>query len=214
MVTLTAEQRKSLATATMRYAGDVREALPYLEKRGITEATARSATLGFVRNPILGHEPARGRLAIPYITDAGPIAINFRCIQDHDCKVIDHHSKYWKPPGARTAIYGVQDYFTGGMTIHLAEGELDRLILRYQLQLPAFGLPGSDAWKPSWKLILKDFNHVVHWSDGDPAGDKMAGKLARELGQTYKQVRLPDGHDVTSLFQLKGIDHMRSLIPK
>lgn len=213
-MSLTAEQRKSLATATMRYAEDVGAALPYLEKRGITEATARSALLGVVKNPILGHEPARGRLAIPYITDAGPVAINFRCIQDHDCKIVDRHSKYWKPPGTRTSIYGVQDYFTESMTIHIAEGELDRLILRYQLQLPAFGLPGADVWKPSWKRILKDFDHVVHWSDGDPAGDKMAGKLAAALGQTYKQVRLPDGHDVTSLFNEKGLDHMRSLIPK
>jgi DNA primase len=214
MAKLTAEQRNSLGIASKRYMADVAEALPYLARRGITEATARYAKLGIVRNPILGHEPARGRLAIPYMTDAGPVAINFRCIKDHDCKVIDKHSKYWKPPGTPSALYGVQDFFTDSMTIHLTEGEFDRLILRYNLQLPTFGIPGVDVWKDSWKKVLKDFDHVVHWSDGDPAGDKMAAKLAKELGQTYKQVRLPDKTDVNSLYVDRGEEYLRSLIPK
>lgn len=213
-MTLSSEQRKSLATATLRYARDIEGALPYLEARGITEAIARSANLGFVRSPILGHGPATGRLAIPYITDSGPVAINFRCIEDHECKLVDKHSKYWRQPGTPMHLYGVHDYFTDSMTLHLTEGEMDRLILRYHLNIPTFGVPGATNWKPSWKKIFKDFDHVVHWSDGDPAGDGMARKLAKELGQTYKQVRLPDGMDVNSLFLDKGVDHLRSMIPK
>lgn len=213
-MTLSAEQRTSLATATRRYAEDIEDALPYLASRGITRATAKSALLGLVKEPILGHRPALGRLAIPYVTDAGPVSINFRCIEDHDCKLIDKHSKYWKPPGTVSRLYGVQDYFTDSLTLHVAEGELDRLILRFNLGLPSFGIPGATNWKPSWRRIFKDFDHVVHWSDGDPAGDGMARKLAKELGQTYKQVRLPDGMDVNSLFLERGEEYMRGLIPK
>jgi hypothetical protein len=211
---LSSEQRQSLASATLRYAKDLDGALPYLEARGITEAIARSENLGFVKSPILGHGPATGRLAIPYITDAGPISMNFRCIEDHDCKLVDKHSKYWKPAGMPSRLYGVQDYFTDSLSLHVTEGELNRLVLRYHLKLPAFGIPGATNWKPSWKRIFKDFDHVIHWSDGDPAGDGMAKKLAKELGQTYKQVRMPDKQDVNSLFLEKGVEHLRSLIPK
>ncbi len=212
-MTLSAEQRKSLETATLRYSADVDGAMPYLEKRGITEAIARSAMLGYVRTPILGHRPAERRLAIPYITDAGPISMNFRCIEDHDCKLIDKHSKYWKPPGMPSRIYGVQDYFTESLTIHVTEGELNRTVLRFIMGLPAFGIPGATNWKPSWKRIFKDFDHVVHWSDGDPAGDGMARKLATGLGQTYKQVRMPDKQDVNSMYVEYGLDYMLRMVP-
>ncbi len=211
---LTAEQRKSLATAVLRYAEDVGPALPYLEARGITEATAKYAMLGYVRNPVMGHEFARGRLAIPYMTDSGPVAVTFRCIEDHDCKVIDGHSKYRKPVGSPTHLYGVQDYFTDSMAIHVTEGEIDRLTLRFNLGLPTFGICGSAMWKTHWNMIFRDFDHVIHWSDGDSSGDKLAGRMAKELGQSYKQVRLPDGTDVNSLYLEKGEEYLRSLIPK
>src|ERR1041385_7580457 len=35
-------------------------------------------------------------------------------------------------------------------------------------QWVAPGTPNATNWKPSWKRIFKDFDHVVHWSDGDP----------------------------------------------
>src|SRR5690348_12694648 len=99
--------------------------MPWLEKRGITKAIESSRHLGVVTQPILGHGPATGRLAIPYVTDAGPVAINFRCLKDHDCKAVDKHSKYWKPAGQETRLYGVQSYFTDELTISVTEGELD-----------------------------------------------------------------------------------------
>src|SRR5690349_19292310 len=97
---LSPEQRRSLEIATLRYAENLDLAMPYLEKRGITRATAKSVMLGVVTDPVLGHAPARGRLAIPYITDAGPVTMNFRCMEDHDCKTVDKHSKYWRQPGS------------------------------------------------------------------------------------------------------------------
>lgn len=214
MSRLSQEQRTSLANATLRYEQEIEGAIPYLEKRGITRATAKSAHLGFVSTPILGHRPALGRLAIPYITDAGPVAINFRCIEDHDCKTIDKHNKYWRPPGSTSHLYGVQDYFTDSLTLHITEGEMDRIILRFVMGLPSMGVPGATNWKPSWRRIFRDFDHVVHWSDGDPAGDGMARKLAKELGQTYKQVRLPDGQDVNSMYLAHGLDYMLGMVPR
>lgn len=211
---LSSEQRKSLEIATLRYMDNIAPALPWLAKRGITEAIAKSRGLGLVKNPILGHGPMTGRLAIPYLTDAGPIAMNFRCLEDHDCKTVDKHSKYRKPAGMETGLYGVQSYFTDGMTMNITEGELDCIVLNDLVHLPAMGVPGSANWKDKWKLIFRDFDHIVIWADSDPAGDNMVKKFMKELGQTCKQVVLPQGEDVNSLYLKHGAGYLRSLVPK
>lgn len=166
-----------------------------------------------MRRPILGHEQMMGRLAIPYLTDAGPVTMNFRCIDNHKCKEVDRHSKYKKPPGMPAALYGVQDYFTNKMTLHVTEGELDRLILKHHANLPVMAIPGATNWKRHWKPIFMDFDHVVLWSDGDVAGDGLARKMAKELGQVFKQVSLPEGHDVNSTFLEWGPEFLRGMIP-
>jgi len=35
------------------------------------------------------------------------VNFNFRCIQNHNCKEVPHHSKYWKRKGSKTNLYGV-----------------------------------------------------------------------------------------------------------
>lgn len=190
------------------------EVASWLERRGITKAIASSRGLGLVKQPILGHGPATNRLAIPYLTDAGPVAMNFRCVQDHDCKVIDNHSKYWKPKGSETRLYGVQSYFTDEMAINVAEGELDAIILSELAGLPAFGIPGSGNWQDQWSLVFKDFDHVLIWADGDPSGKKMFNKFAEKLGQRAKLVELPSGEDVNSLYLKYGAEYLKGLIPK
>lgn len=213
-MTLSAEQRNSLAIATLRYEKDLEEALPWLEKRGITEAIARSRRLGLVKNPIKGDGPFVGRLSIPYITDAGPVSMNFRCILDHDCKAIDKHSKYRKPKGIETRLYGVQDYFNKGLAIHITEGELDTIILSRVVGLPSIGLPGSANWSDHYKYVFKDFDDMYMWCDGDSAGNAMFNKFAKEFGRRIKLVPLPEGEDVNSLYLKRGAEYMRSLVPQ
>jgi hypothetical protein len=140
---LSSEQRKSLELATERYAAEVDQVVPFLAKRMIGKDIALSRGLGFVANPIPEHKPARGRLAIPYFTPAGPVAMTFRCIQDHRCRDIEKHSKYWKPSGQTAVLYGVDDAHKGSLDIHIAEGEIDAIVLSELCGLPALGISGA-----------------------------------------------------------------------
>ena len=210
---LSAERKKSLEFATLQYMEDMDAAtLKWLADRGIDEATARSNGLGLVKRPIPGHNPMTGRLAIPYLTDAGPVAMNFRCLKDHLCKEIPNHSKYRKEKGQESRLYGVQSFFTEESDIHVCEGELDTIIMKDVVHLPAFGIAGAKVWLPQWKLIFSDFDRVFLWSDADEAGDQMLNKWQKELGTRVIHVKLPQGMDVNALYLERGAEYVRSLV--
>jgi len=122
MARLSKSQRELLAKATENYEGNLSEALPYLQNRGITEATARMFRLGFVANPEAGHEPYLGKLAIPYLTPSGVIDIRFRSLNN------DSGPKYLSRPGASTHIYNVQALNNDTDFLVICEGELDTII--------------------------------------------------------------------------------------
>lgn len=219
---LSEEQRLSLEAAVAEYQSNLDEVLPYLDKRGLGRDIAVSERLGFVRNPTIPeHKSGRNRLAIPYLTPAGPVAIVFRCIEDHSCKERDsevkkinkryRHSKYTKPAGTVNGLFGVQSIITADTDIHVTEGEIDRHILHHCVGLPAVGVPGVDNWKPWWTEIFSDFQRVFVWSDGDDAGGTLTGKFVKELGQRVVPIALPPGHDINSLYLEKGADYLRGM---
>lgn len=213
-MSLSSERKSSLEFSTLRYMEDMDQAtLEWLERRGIDADTATSNGLGLVKRPIQGHGPATNRLSIPYLTDDGPIAIKFRCLQDHVCKDVGNgHSKYWYEKGQESRLYGVQSWFTPNQDIHVCEGELDTIILKDVVGLPAIGVPGSTNWQAHWRLVFSDFDHVFMWSDPDGAGQKMIGKWQKELGVKVIQVRLPAGLDVNDTYLKYGADHMREMV--
>jgi len=208
---LSEEQRQSLVLAQEMYSSNLERAIPYLKSRGIDLATASSRGLGFVTEPIKGHKNAKGRLSIPYQTPAGVIGFTFRCIQDHNCKEIDKHSKYWKPGGSPPELYGVLDVFKDTLDIHIAEGEIDTITLSELCSLPALGFPGATNWRPWWKNVLQDFQRVFVWSDPDVGGDSMINKLQKELGRSAIHVQLPEGYDVNALYLERGPEFVRGL---
>jgi len=137
----------------------------------------------------------------------------FRCIADHGgekCKTLGH-SKYWKPKSQAAVLYGVQDAFMDCLDIHIAEGEMDAIILSALCGLPSLGVTGAQYWKPWWTLILKDFRRVFVYADGDEAGRLLADKIQREVGMSVIPILLPDGEDVNSLYLSHGAEHLRSL---
>jgi hypothetical protein len=197
--TLTQEQRLLLENQTSRFQNNLHVAAEYLEARGITEDTAVSARLGVVDEEIHGDaDAAFHRLSIPYSTRSGVVDIRFRCLREHSCGDLGC-PKYLGRPGATLRIYGVEDLVSAGDTIAVAEGELDRLILR-QLGYPAVGLPGAESWKRHWRRLLEDFNRIVVFGDGDTAGHRFIKKMMDEFPQTVEGVQLPEGEDVNSLF--------------
>lgn len=210
MGTLSAEQRKSLARAQEEYSRNLTLAEEYLAARGIDLAAASSAGLGVVVEPIPGNEYMRGRLAIPYMTPAGPVNMTFRCMQPHDCK--EHsHQKYMTWEGLDANLYNVRALDEANSAIAIAEGEVDALSSSLA-GIPCVGISGAEKWKPHWKNVFEDFERIYVWQEGDEAGKRFAKRMSIEVGAI--RVMLPVKEDVNSLWVSTGAEGLRARIRK
>lgn len=209
---LSKEQRRSLERATLAYAKHLGVAAEWLEGRGLDVEHARSKAFGVVVDPIPGHEHLRGRLAIPYLTDAGPVNMNFRCIQDHNCKEISEHAKYKRAKNSPSNLWGVQSVAWADDWIILTEGELDAFTWQ-QIGIPALAAPGAKAWQPHWAHLLEDFSRVYVIREGDDAGKQFWERVSSQVTNTI-MVRLPDGEDSNSLFVSGGAESLIGRIKK
>jgi len=203
-------QRKILEKATRNYQENLPEAIGYLQERGITETTARAARLGVVVSPEPGHEHAINRLSIPYVDKAGVYAIKFRCLVHEDCK--PHGCvKYLGLPGQETSLYSVLDTDSTKDTIHITEGELDRLILTQVFTgEPVVALPGATQWKAHHPYHFSGFERVLIWADGDKAGQDLANRIRKDV-RAAETIALPQGKDVTDMYLEFGADILRQM---
>lgn len=209
MSTLSKEQRRFLERATLQYAEHLDEAAGLLEARGLDLDLARSSGLGVVRNPLPGHEWLEGRLVIPYLTDAGPVNLTYRCMEDHKC---DGHGKYIREKGLPGNLYNVQVIARADEWIAVTEGEIDALTLK-QIGIPAIGIPGVEHWKDHWPHVFEDFSRVYLFEDGDDAGKKLYEKMSYELSNVIR-VKMPNDEDVNSMFRKSGAEYLIGRIKK
>lgn len=212
MAGLSNEQRKLLERATLRYHDHLDEAADALAARGIDLEHARSNVLGVVRDPLPGHEGSEGRLAIPYITDAGPVNMSFRCLRPHKCGEVGC-PKYLMQEKVSTNLYGVQSVTWAKEWIAVTEGEIDCLTLT-QIGIPAVGIPGAKKWEKHWANVFEDFSRVYLFEDGDDAGEELWEAVHHNLNVTTVRVTMEDGEDVNSTFLKRGADHLLSRIRK
>lgn len=226
MPALSKEQRRFLESTAIQYAEHLDDAAEWLAGRGIELEHARFEGLGVVRNPPAAHETFEGRLAIPYITEFGPVNMTFRCLKDHDCKSTVAYTKkdgtevkcgkYLKSPGMESDLYGVRAFDDARDWIGVCEGELDSLILR-QIGIPAVSNPGAKNWNPWWPNVFEDFSRVYVFADADSAGEGMyemfVDRLAR-ASTTVIKVALPRGEDVNSTYQKYGAEAILKRIKK
>ena len=207
------EQKKSLELAVVEYASNVDRVLPYLERRGIGKDIALSRGLGYVETPMIPeHRNGSGRLAIPYITQAGPVGITFRCIKDHKCREVSNHSKYTNPSGQLQLMYGVQSIFSDSLDIGLVEGQIDEITATDLVGIPSVGVPGAKAWKPWWSHILSDFRRVYTFTDGDEAGEQFGRKVQKELGSKAVVLPFPAGEDMNSMYMKFGKEYILEMM--
>jgi hypothetical protein len=203
-------QRRSLERATKEYMRHLGRGVEYLAGRGISEEAAAAAGLGVVVDPLPGHENRIGMLAIPYLTDAGPVNMTFRCMQQHACK--DHgHQKYMTWPKLETNLYHIQSYSGAGDWIAVAEGEIDALTLN-MAGIPAVGISGVDKWQEHWPLVLSDFSRVYFFEDGDDAGKKLGDRLAHEVDPPVIRIKMERNEDVNSWYVKHGAEALRGMI--
>lgn len=209
MSKLSAEQRQLLERATLTYADHLGEAAGWLAARGIDLDHASSIGLGVVRDPLPGHEHLAGRLSIPYLTNAGPVNITFRCTT---CTKCDGHPKYMLQSGLPTSLYGVQTLDHATDWVVVAEGEIDAIIWT-QIGVPAVGVSGAAKWQPHWTNVFEDFSRVYLAEDGDEAGKKLWEKLSSEVPNAIR-MRMPDGEDTNSAFLKWGAEYLIGRIRK
>ncbi len=210
MSALSKEQRRFLERATLQYAEHLDDAAEWLEGRGLDLEFARSRGLGVIRNPPAVHGHMNGRLAIPYLTDAGPVGIIARCIQDHKCSEIPNHDKIAKPKGQGNLLYGVQSLSWAEEWTVQVEGEIDALTWQ-QEGVPAISIPGAKNWKDHWVNILEDFSVIYSVTDGDKAGKELYERLTYEIDLSRTQVikiEMPDGEDSNSMYVKLGGEYL------
>lgn len=199
------ESRKSLAAVIEKYQNQVGEVLPYLAERGITVQAAERFKLGYVTPETDG--PTRGRLAIPYLTAAGPWHVKYRCIEDHNCKDLKH-GKYVYDPGSQQHLFNAPTLLSATRVV-VVEGELDAVAAE-QAGVNAVAYPGADTWQKNrhWRFCFDCVEQVTVVADGDDPGRKAANTVAESIraGITgdVSVIELPDGHDTNSFLVEHG----------
>ena len=200
MQKLSESQRASLWEATSRY----RESLPgspaaeYLESRGIPLTTPFG--LGFVTDPLPGHEMYKGCLAIPYMRwsqwrNWSVAAIRFR-------KLDGTNPKYLTMPGDKARLYNTHALTKYSKDMSITEGEIDAVSAELA-GVPAVGVPGAQMWKPYFRELFMGYRNVNILADGDEAGMDFAKQVAKTLPNA-RIIPMPDGEDVNSLVMSKG----------
>lgn len=213
---LSKEQRQYQERAWEAYSQHLGDAEEWLAGRGLGLEFAASRGLGVVRDPLPGHEPMEGYLAIPYLTRSGPVNMAFRCLQNHNCKEIAGHSKYLKRRGSGVNLYGVLSVAQAEDWIVVTEGEIDALTWQ-SIGVPALAVPGAENWKEHWANLLEDFSRVYLAEDGDNAGKDLWIAMSEHIDQGNTMVvrmRMPDGEDTNSMYLKHGKDYLLGRIKK
>ncbi|MGN6128499.1 MAG: toprim domain-containing protein [Humibacter sp.] len=208
----TPEQRLTFEQATATYQADLAAdaaAQDYLRKRGFGPEIAQRFRLGVVRRPLMEHSHFAGRLSIPYLTPAGVVSMNFRCIQDHDCKAVEGHRKYLKPEGLDSRLFNVLALQERSDFICVCEGELDAIALT-AAGIPGVAVAGANAWQKHFGRCLEDFSKVFAFGDGDDAGRGLNKRLIDDVQAI--PVRMPKGKDCNDIFRESGAEGLRRLI--
>jgi DNA primase len=214
------ELKTFLARATKEYHESLRgsPAEEYLVSRGLLSPENQEGLsrfrIGYVDNPLPGHEMYKGWLAIPYLrlgpSKTGPLrgwsiaTMKFRCIQDHDCEQTHPRiGKYMSHPGSNSHLFNTLDIQNSDDEIAICEGELDA-ITAHLCGIPAVAVPGVKNWKDQYYRLFKGFKTVWIFADGDTWGEGLAKKLSDGMGDKLRIIKMPDGEDVNSMVLKHG----------
>jgi hypothetical protein len=201
--------------------------ISYLRAHGIKDMDGKRIVekykLGMVNPASVDDEKYTGRLAIPYLTQAGIVAIKYRCVEDHDCKSVKYHAKYDQPEGQDTWIFNPQAFFDADDIIGVAEGEIDAIVATEFIGVPTIGIPGVDVWKANrkaWRRTLDDYETVLIFVDGDvprtepdgrvvQPGLDMALAISHDVKGRGRLVRCNQGEDVASMVASGKLGELR-----
>lgn len=160
--------------------------------------------LGFVDEPLVGHENYRGMLAIPYRRWApghpwSVVSMRFRCLKEHDHQ---NHGKYMSLPGYRPRLFNTVALTEPSDYVCITEGEIDAITAQVS-GVPAVGVAGAHCWQDHFPELFRGYQTVYVLTDGDEAGWKFGERVAADLSNA-KVVPFSDGEDVNSFVAKNG----------
>lgn len=165
--------------------------------------------IGYVDDPLPGHEMYRGMLALPYLRksyefDWGVASIRFRCIEGHE----HHgHGKYMTVAGDRPRLYNTLSLWKGAETVAITEGELDAIAAEF-CDIRAVGVPGATSWQRYFREPFLGYQTVYILADGDEAGMQFANTVASDLPNA-RIVPMPKGSDVNDFVLREGREALK-----
>lgn len=163
----------------------------YLRNRGLSADKQAYFRLGFISDPVPGHEKFSGRIVIPYLTRNGVVGMKFRAIEDRK-------DKYLNLPRQAPRIYNPEAFFSDKPYIAICEGEIDAITAHSRL-LPSVGLPGVSSWQEWFSRPFNGYEVIYVLADNDDKGQ--GAKFADELSERLENVRtilMPEGMDVNT----------------
>ncbi|MGW1739996.1 toprim domain-containing protein [Nocardia sp. NPDC001965] len=185
-----------------------------MDSRGLPPAEVVRFGLGFVEDPLPGHELFRGWLAIPYLrppptggTPRSAVSIRFRCIQDHEHR---GHGKYLFENGDTPRMYNTPSLLVPSAFVGITEGELDAVTAEL-CGIPTVGIPGTKNWKPAYREAFLGYREVFVFADGDEPGLGFATEVVGSLSNA-KLIPMPSGLDVNSFVQQEGREALREKV--
>jgi len=182
------------------------EAMEYLVRRGLTEATIDYFRLGYVAEPADGYARYRGAITIPYLNPNRSVRVmRFRFLDPN------RKPKYESFKGGSKHLFNVAA--TAQDKVWVCEGEFDAMILS-QMGYPAVAVGGTNGFTTDWKYLFVNAEEVSLVFDNDTArkksdgtefypGQEAANRIASILGpvvENLRVLRLPTGMDVTDLY--------------
>jgi DNA primase len=193
-----------LELAVSRYERLPHKASEYLLGRALSQDSIESFRLGFVSEPISGHEQYAGCIAIPSLGPSGVVGLRFRSLDTSG------GAKYLGLSGAPTRLFNTRALLTDSDSICITEGEFDSIILN-QLGYPSLGVSGSNNWKRHHPRMFAGFQRVYIFGDGDKAGTSFSKDVNESLSNGIR-ISLPTGFDVNSLYISQGEDAIHKLL--
>lgn len=200
-LTLSEQQREFLDTALTEYQDQLGQddaAQDYLRTRGLSADKQAYFRLGYVSDPVPGHEKFKGRIVIPYLTRNGVVGMKFRAL-DPEAK-----AKYLNLPRQAPRIFNPEAFFSDKPYIAICEGEMDAMTAHSRL-LPAVGMPGVSSWEEWFSRPFAGYEVIYVLADNDDKGQ--GAKFADELSERLENVRtilMPPGEDVNSFVIKEG----------
>nr|WP_081344323.1 toprim domain-containing protein [Mycobacteroides chelonae] len=169
----------------------------YMASRGLDEPEFK---LGYVANPLAGHEMYRGTLAIPYVRWSpefgwSVVSIRFR-------RLDNEKPKYMTVSGDRPRLYNTRALLKPVKSVCITEGEIDAITAE-SCGLPTVGVPGATSWKKHFREPFLGYREVFILADGDDAGMTFAETVANDLPNA-KVIPMPRGSDVNDLVLREG----------